>query len=227
MARSELAARERDARLALLYQDQSFKIAVRENQRQARESVNHAVRESSETNEVTMMQEFQSVQNRYEGRMEEHERRVAEGIGSKARGALRGQGRHTLREHQVLLQEGEREKQFVQSQIHSEQQSHNICSRRTSHDREVQQDTEELMMTSLKEKLPRKLSAQQRFLFKAKCRRHRQPVVPENGGMDTCQGGGGSKHEEDSRRKLFALLICSSTTTRNKLLATFHADRKN
>ena len=31
-------------------------------------------RESSENYEVLMMQEFQGIQNRYEGRMEEHEK---------------------------------------------------------------------------------------------------------------------------------------------------------
>ena len=35
---------EKDARLALLYQDQQFKIAAREHQRRAREAVNQAVR---------------------------------------------------------------------------------------------------------------------------------------------------------------------------------------
>ena len=43
-ARSELEAMERDGRYALFYQDQQFKIAVREYQRQARDAVNLAVR---------------------------------------------------------------------------------------------------------------------------------------------------------------------------------------
>ena len=64
---------ERDARFALFYQDQQFKIAVREHQRQAREAVNQALRESSDNYEVMMMQEFQGIQNRYEGRLEENE----------------------------------------------------------------------------------------------------------------------------------------------------------
>ena len=139
-------------------------------------------------------------------------------------------------EKQVHLQEGEREKQFVQSQMQWELHPHNFCYRRTSHDREVQQDTEELMMTSLKEKLPRKLRKWERscyqrttvsgFLFEAKCRRHRQPIILENRSISTYQGGGGTKHEEDSRRELFALLICSCTT-RNGIFSTLHADRKS
>ena len=38
-----------------------------------------------------MMQEIQSILNRYEGRMEENERRVEHMIGSEAREAQRGQ----------------------------------------------------------------------------------------------------------------------------------------
>ena len=58
--------------------------------RHARDAVNQAVRESSESWEVMMMQGIEGVQNRYEGRMEENERRVAQVIGSEAREALRG-----------------------------------------------------------------------------------------------------------------------------------------
>ena len=42
-------------------------------------------------NEALMIKEIQRVQNRYEGGMEEHERRVAHVIGSEAREASRGQ----------------------------------------------------------------------------------------------------------------------------------------
>ena len=66
--------------------------------------MNQAVRESSENYEVVMMQEYQGIRNRYEGRMEENERRVAQVIGSDARDALRGQRSHLLHEHHVLLQ---------------------------------------------------------------------------------------------------------------------------
>ena len=62
LARSELEAMDRDAQFAFLYQDQQLKIAVRENQRQAREAVSQAVQESSESYDVLMMQEFQGVQ---------------------------------------------------------------------------------------------------------------------------------------------------------------------
>ena len=46
---------------------------------------------------------------------------------------------HMLHEHQVLLQGGERENEFVKGQMQSELQSHNVSYRRTSHDREDQQ----------------------------------------------------------------------------------------
>ena len=55
VARSELEAMERDARYALFCQDQWFKIALWDYQRQARDAVNHAVRESSGNYEVTMI----------------------------------------------------------------------------------------------------------------------------------------------------------------------------
>ena len=110
MARSEFEAMERDARYALFYQDQQFKIAVRRFQRQARDAVNQAVRESSENYVVMMMQEFQGNQYRYEGRMEENERRVTQVIGSEARDALRGQRSQMLHEPHVLLHARERKK---------------------------------------------------------------------------------------------------------------------
>ena len=109
------------------------------NQRQARESVNQALRESSENYEVMMMQELQSVSNRYEGRMGEHERRVAQVIGSDVRGAPRGKRSHMLHEHEVLLPAEQREKEFVTSQMHSELQPPIVGWRRTAHDREVQE----------------------------------------------------------------------------------------
>ena len=84
-----------------------------------------------------MMEEFQGIQNRYEGRMEE-----AQVIGSDAREARRGQRSHILLEHQVLLEAGESEKEFVRSQMHSELQSHLVSCRRSSHDREFQQQRE-------------------------------------------------------------------------------------
>ena len=59
---AQLEAMERDARLALFYQDQLFEIAVCEHQRHAGEAVNQALRESSEHYEVMMMQEFQCIQ---------------------------------------------------------------------------------------------------------------------------------------------------------------------
>ena len=61
--------------------------------------------ESSENYAVMMMmQEFQGIQNRYEGRLDEHGRMVAQVIGSQARDALRGQRSHILHENQVLVQ---------------------------------------------------------------------------------------------------------------------------
>ena len=66
------------------------KSQCREYQRQARDAVNQAVRESSENYEVMMMLEFQGIENGYEGRMEDAERTVAHVIGSEAREASRG-----------------------------------------------------------------------------------------------------------------------------------------
>ena len=62
--------------------------------------------------------------------MEEHEKRVDQVIESEARDAVCGR-RHMLHEQQVLRQAGQREKEFVNSQMHSELQSH---------DREIQQE---------------------------------------------------------------------------------------
>ena len=64
LVRSALEAMERDARHASLNQNHQFQTAVREYQRQARDAVSHAVRESSESCEVMIMQEIQGVQNR-------------------------------------------------------------------------------------------------------------------------------------------------------------------
>ena len=61
VARSELQAMEEDTRNACFHQDQPFRIAVREYQRQARGAVNHAVQASSESYEVLMMQKVQGV----------------------------------------------------------------------------------------------------------------------------------------------------------------------
>ena len=109
-AHSEFKAMERNARYVLFYQDQQFKMQSHKHPRQVRDTVNQAVRESSEKFEIMMLQEFQGCQNRYEGRMEENERRVAQVIGSEAREALRSQRSHGLLEHEVLFQAGEREK---------------------------------------------------------------------------------------------------------------------
>ena len=85
-------------------------MAVREYQQQARDAVGQAVQESSESYKVMMMQEIQGIPNRYERRMEEHERRVTHVIGSEAREASRGQRNHMLQENQVPCHAGERER---------------------------------------------------------------------------------------------------------------------
>ena len=166
VARSELKPLERDPRYALFFQDQQLKIAVRKYQRQARDAVNQAVKESSEHCEVKRMREFQGIQNRKEGRMDENERRVAQMIGSDARDALRGQRSRMLHEHQVLLQATEKENR-VREKPDALGATVTQCYRRSLHEREVQQErstqnrkfqearlkvqlqTEELMMTSL------------------------------------------------------------------------------
>ena len=108
VARSELEAMERDARFSFFYQrlGNSESQSVKTKDRQE-EAVNQALRESSANFEVVVMQEFQSLQNRYEGRMEENERRVTQVIGSAARDALRGQRNQMLHEVPVLLEAGQ------------------------------------------------------------------------------------------------------------------------
>ena len=59
LARSELEAKERDARHELFYENHQLQIAVREYSRQARDAVSQVVQESSESYEVMMMQEIQ------------------------------------------------------------------------------------------------------------------------------------------------------------------------
>ena len=87
-----------------------------------------------------MIQECQGFQNRYAGRIEEHERRVAQVIGSAARDALRGRASHILHEQQVLHQAGQRQEEFEKSQMHSEPRSHIVSYRRSLRDREVKQE---------------------------------------------------------------------------------------
>ena len=70
------------------------------------------------------MSEFQGAQHRCGVRMEESERRATQVIGSEARDAPRGQKKHVLHEHQVLLQAGDRENEVVECQVRSELQSH-------------------------------------------------------------------------------------------------------
>ena len=110
LARGELEVMERDARCAFFYQDQLSKIAVRAYQRQARDAVNQAVRIFRKLRSYDDATVFKGIQNRFEGRMEENGRTVAQVIGSEARDAARGQRSHVLHEHQVLLQAGERKK---------------------------------------------------------------------------------------------------------------------
>ena len=66
-----------------------------------------------------MIREIQGVQNRHEGRMEENEMRATQVIESEARGASRDQRNHMSHENRVLLLVGEREKEFVKTQMHS------------------------------------------------------------------------------------------------------------
>ena len=159
LARSEIEAMERDARDALFYQNNQFHIVVREYQRQARDAVSQAVQESSESYEVMRTEEIQSIQNRYEGRMEENEKRVAHLIGSEAQEALRGQRNHLLQDHEMVLQSAKEKKKFLRSQMRSEMQSQVVSFRRVLHDRIVQPEhilaqfskRGTLMMTSVKE----------------------------------------------------------------------------
>ena len=104
------------------------------------------------------------------------------------RETLRGQRNHMLQEHQVLVQARERDKEFGQSQMPSEPQSHIVSSRRILHEREVQQEhisqcsqhlehketklrtqlqTKEVMMTSIKESSPETSESGRQDLFSA------------------------------------------------------------
>ena len=117
------------------------------------------MRESSANFEVVVMQEFQSIQNRYEGRMEENERRVTQVIGSAARDALRGQRNHMLHEVPVLLEAGQGEEEFVKSQMHRRCSHTLLVTEDLYMDEKVNKERinytkfqiEELMMTSLKD----------------------------------------------------------------------------
>ena len=71
------------------------------------------------------MQEFQSIQIQFEGRLKEHERRVAQGEWLRSSRCSTWSKKSYLQEHQVLLQAGEEEKEFMNSQMQSELQSHN------------------------------------------------------------------------------------------------------
>ena len=103
MARSELEATERDARCALFFQDQLFKIAVRGYQILARDAVNQAVTESAEIYGVVMQSlKLFRVDMRNEWKIMRKE--GAQVIGCEVLEAPRGETSHMLHEHQVLLQ---------------------------------------------------------------------------------------------------------------------------
>ena len=119
----------------------------------------------------------------------------------------------------------EKENAFVKSQMQSELQSHTACFRRTLHDREVQHErstqhmenqeaqlriqfqTEELMMTSLKESSQRNsendrqavISAQQLAIsLQSEMSQASSACTSwKPRGTKTYHGGGGAKHEED------------------------------
>ena len=66
-------------------------------------------------------------------------RKVAQMFGSQAQEAFCFQRNRMLQEHEVLLQAREREKEFLESQMHSKVHSHIVSYRRVLHEREVQQ----------------------------------------------------------------------------------------
>ena len=61
-------------------------------------------------------------------------------IGSATRKASHGQSDHMLQDPQVLFQAGEREKEFLRSQMQSEMQSQLVSFRRVPQEREVEQE---------------------------------------------------------------------------------------
>ena len=109
-AHSEFKAMERDARCALFYQDQQFKIAVRETSKTGkihRQSGCERIFRKWHNYDVARVSRLSQSIWRTNGK---NERRVAQVIGSEAREALRGQRSHGLLEREVLFQAGEREK---------------------------------------------------------------------------------------------------------------------
>ena len=88
-ARDKLESTEREARHALFYQDHQFRAAVEEHQRHARDVLCRAVNGSSKNYELMIVQERRSLQDRYEGQIEDNERRVQQLVASEAQEALR------------------------------------------------------------------------------------------------------------------------------------------
>ena len=121
------------------FPNHDFQLAVREYQRQARYVVNPDLQDACEGYEVMMMTEIQGLRNRYGEQTEADETRVAEVLVEEAVEALRGQRHHLLHEHQVIIQIGEREKEFMISQLRSEIRSQAEGFRRALQEREVQQ----------------------------------------------------------------------------------------
>ena len=78
---------EKYARYALLHQDQRFKIAVREYQGPARDAVNQAERIFGKITKLRCSKKFKVSRI---GKMEEDEVRVAQMVGSEARGPTNG-----------------------------------------------------------------------------------------------------------------------------------------
>ena len=87
-ARREIESMKRDARFALLHQNQQFQIAVQENPLRASEAVRQDVQEPPERYQVMMVQEIHAVRTWYERRIEVSGRRVAQVVGSEAHVAV-------------------------------------------------------------------------------------------------------------------------------------------
>ena len=96
------------------------------------------VEESSERCEEMMIQEVHAVPFRYEGRMEESGRWVAQVFGFEAHVALRGRRIHMQHERNVLLRAAEKENEFLKGRVISEIQPQSTSYESVLREQEVQ-----------------------------------------------------------------------------------------
>ena len=141
MARSEIESLEK-GRHALCHKNHQLRDAVEDHQRQAREALSQAVRESSENCESMMVQEIQNLQDQQEGQMEDCERRVTHLIASEAQEPLRRQRNLMRLKQQTLFSGWREEKEFLRSQMRWEMHGQ-VAGIRKSHMMDSLRETSE------------------------------------------------------------------------------------